>query len=109
MQGAQAATQAAQTLGQLGGAEQATTLDRLKSQEEFGRLGQERQQQALDIAYQDFLNQQRFPYQQIDYMSGILRGLPGSSQTLYQAQPSTVSQVAGGGLGLLALSQMLGK
>ena len=109
MQGAQTAIQAGQTLGQLGGAEQATTLDRLKSQEEFGRLGQERQQQALDIAYQDFLNQQRFPYQQIDYMSGVLRGLPGSSQTLYQAQPSTVSQVAGGGLGLLALSQMLGK
>ena len=69
MQGAQTAIQAGQTLGQLGGAEQATTLDRLKSQEEFGRLGQERQQQALDIAYQDFLNQQRFPYQQIDYMS----------------------------------------
>ena len=61
MQGAQTAIQAGQTLGQLGGAEQATTLDRLKSQEEFGRLGQERQQQALDIAYQDFLNQQRFP------------------------------------------------
>jgi hypothetical protein len=109
MQGAQTAIQAGQTLGQLGGAEQATTLDRLKAQEEFGRLGQERQQQAFDIAYQDFLNQQRFPYQQIDYMSGVLRGLPGSSSTLYQAQPSTVSQVAGGGLGLLALSQMLGK
>ena len=109
LQGAQAATQAAATLGQLGSMEQGTTLDRLKSQEEFGRLGQEREQQARDIAYQDFLNQQRYPYQQLDFMSGILRGLPGSSQTLYQAEPSTVSQVAGGGLGLLALSQMLGQ
>ena len=108
LQGAQAATQAAATLGQLGTAEQATTLDRLKSQEEFGRLGQEREQQARDIAYQDFLNQQRYPYQQLEFMSGLLRGLPGSSQTLYQAQPSAVSQVAGAGLGLVGLQKLLG-
>ena len=108
MQGAQTALQAASTLGQLGATEQASTLDRLRAQEEFGRLEQERQQQALDIAYQDFLNQQRFPYQQLDYFSGLLRGLPGQSQTMYQAEPSTLSQVAGGGLGLLGLSKLLG-
>lgn len=106
--GSQQALQAAQTLGQLGVQEQATTLGRLRAQEEFGRLEQERQQQALDIAYQDFLNQQRYPYQQIEFMSGLLRGLPGSSQTMYQAEPSTLSQVAGGGLGLIGLSKLLG-
>lgn len=109
LQGAQALTGLAGTMSQLGATEQGATLDRLKSQEEFGRLGQERQQQQLDIAYQDFLNQQRYPYQQIEFMSNLLRGLPGSSQTMYQAQPSTVSQVAGGGLSLLALSKLLGQ
>ena len=108
LQGAQAATQAAATLGQLGTAEQATTLDRLRAQEEFGRLDQERQQQALDIAYQDFLNQQRYPYQQLEFFSGLLRGLPGQSQTMYQAEPSAVSQVAGAGLGLVGLQKLLG-
>jgi hypothetical protein len=109
LQGGQAAAQAASILGQLGATEQGTTLDRLKSQEEFGRLGQERQQQALDINYQDYLNQQRYPYQQIEFMSNLLRGLPGSSQTMYQAQPSAGSQVAGAGLGLVGLQQLLGR
>jgi hypothetical protein len=97
-----AAGQAAQTgatLGQLGIGQQQTDLARLQAQEQFGALGQRDQQAALDLAYQDFLAQQRYPYSQLGFMSDILRGsgnLAGTGGTaLYQAPPSTGSQLLG--------------
>ncbi len=97
-----AAGQAAQTgatLGQLGIGQQQTDLARLQAQEQFGALGQRDRQAALDLAYQDFLAQQRYPYSQLGFMSDILRGsgnLAGTGGTaLYQAPPSTGSQLLG--------------
>lgn len=68
-------------------------------------IGQEQQaqsQKGLDIAYQDFLNQQNWPQQQINAMSTTLRGLnpaaiPTTSSTAGQTtqfSPSPLSQVA---------------
>jgi hypothetical protein len=93
------AAQAGATLGQLGTAQQQTDLARLQAQEQFGSLGQRDRQAALDLAYQDFLAQQRYPYSQLGFMSDILRGsgnLAGTGGTaLYQAPPSTGSQLLG--------------
>lgn len=68
-------------------------------------IGTEQQAQAqkgLDVAYQDFLNQQNWPQQQINNMSTTLRGLspaavPTTSNTSgssTQFSPSPLSQVA---------------
>jgi hypothetical protein len=93
------AAQTGATLGQLGIGQQQTDLARLGAQEQFGALGQREQQAALDLAYQDFLAQQRYPYSQLGFMSDILRGsgnLAGTGGTaLYQAPPSTGSQLLG--------------
>lgn len=93
------AAQTGATLGQLGIGQQQTDLSRLQAQEQFGALGQREQQAALDLAYQDFLAQQRYPYSQLGFMSDILRGsgnLAGTGGTaLYQAPPSTGSQLLG--------------
>jgi hypothetical protein len=94
--------QAAQTLGQLGAAEQTAGLDLARAQETFGGLGQAEQQRALDLAYQDFLNQQQYPYKQLGFMSDILRGsanLAGTGgKAVYEAPPSQLSQIVGPGL-----------
>ena len=93
------AAQTGATLGQLGIGQQHTDMARLGAQEQFGALGQREQQAALDLAYQDFLAQQRYPYSQLGFMSDILRGsgnLAGTGGTaLYQAPPSTGSQLLG--------------
>jgi hypothetical protein len=112
LQGAQAATQAGATLGQLGIGQQQQGLELAKAQEAFGGLGRAEQQAALDIAYQDFLQQQRYPYAQLGFMSDILRGSGNLAATggraVYEAPPSTTQNLMQLGLGGLGLYKALG-
>lgn len=105
IQGGQAATQAGATLGQLGIGQQQAGVDLAKAQEAFGAMGQAEQQKALDLQYQDYLQQQQYPYKQLGFMSDILRGSANlaatGGKTVYEAPPSVASQV--GGLGLAGL------
>jgi hypothetical protein len=64
-----------------------------------------REQEALDIAYQDFVRQQAFPEQQLQGFSSILRGVPvqpGVTQTAY-APFNPLQQALGAGLGAIGL------
>jgi len=103
LQGLGQATSAASTLGQLGqtqfGQEQAI----LAEQQKVGAVQQAQAQQSLDLAYQDFLRQRNYPYQQLAFQSDMLRGLPlsQSAKSIYEAPPSMGSQL--GGLGMTAL------
>jgi hypothetical protein len=102
--GSQLGLQGAQTLGQLGTARQGADLSRLQAQEQFGALGQKEQQQMLDLAYQDFMAQQRNPYQQLEFMRTMVSGQPlGQAQQMYQApqsQMQNLMQLGLGGLGI---------
>lgn len=61
------------------------------------------QQQALDLAYQDFLNQRQYPQQQVGFLSNVEHGLPAfavpstttSQGTTATVTPSLLSQIAG--------------
>lgn len=67
----------------------------------LGAQQQAQRQKELDVGYQEFINQQNYPYKQLSYMSDLIRGTPlgmQSSNQVYQAPPSTVSQLAGLGL-----------
>ena len=101
------AAQTGATLGQLGIGQQQTDLARLQAQEQFGALPQREQQQALDLAYQDFLAQQRYPYSQLGFMSDILRGsgnLAGTGgRAIYETPPSQTQQLLQLGLGGLGM------
>jgi hypothetical protein len=106
LQGAQAATQAAQTLGQLGQSQQATDLQRIQAQAAGGAEQRALEQQRLDMQYADFLRQRDYPMEQLSYYSSLLRGIPvqlGSTQTTYAQPPSIASQVSGLGLAGLGL------
>jgi hypothetical protein len=68
-------------------------------------------QAGMDMAYQDFLNQRDYDRQNLNWMSGILRGVPVSANSnvtgyQYQAPPNQMSQVAGLGLGAAGLAKM---
>lgn len=100
LRGAATGLQAASTLGQLGQSQFGQQKDILQGQLSAGEQQRALEQQRLAQAYQDFQNQRQYPYQQLAFMSDMLRGLPLSqqAQTMYQAPPSTLSQIGGMGL-----------
>jgi hypothetical protein len=104
------AGQAAGTLGQLGqtqfGQQQAINAAR----QQVGAVQQAQSQQGLDLAYQDFLKQRNYPYQQLAFMSDMTRGLPLSqaAQQVYTAPPNPVSQLGGLGMSALGIYGMSG-
>lgn len=110
IQGLQTALTGAGQMGALGGQQFQQGMDINKLQNLYGTQQQQLEQQRLGQSYQDFMNQQRYPYQQLEFMSNILRGTPmGTVQTLYGGQPSTMSQLAGAGLGLYGASKLMKK
>lgn len=106
LQGLGQAGQMAGTLGQLGQTQYGQQMGINQAQLQAGAQQQAQTQQGLTNAYQDFLNQQNYPYKQLAFQSDMLRGLPVSQAATqqYQAPPSIFSQSAGmlGGLGSLA-------
>lgn len=108
LQGLQTALQGAGQMGQLGQTQFGQAMDINRLQQQVGAQQQGLEQQRLSQNYQDFMNQQRYPYQQLEFMSNILRGTPmGTVQTMYQAPPSMGSQLLGAGTSL-AGAYMLG-
>lgn len=98
-QGLNTALQGASQLGNLGQTQFGQQKDLYALQNQYGEQARQLRQQNLTQQYQDFLNQQKYPYQQLEYMSNILRGTPmGTVNTMYSAQPSMSSQLAGLGL-----------
>lgn len=75
--------------------------------ENIGATQQGLNQRGLDLAYGDWQQQQNWPQQQLDWYSNLVRGhQTGGSTTSQQTQPgpSTLSQVAGVGLGVAGLA-----
>jgi hypothetical protein len=105
----QTALQGAGQLGALGQQQFGQERDILGLQSQFGGQQQQQVQNVLSQQYQDFQSQQKHPYQQLEYLSNIVRGTPmGSVQTMYQAPPSAASQLIGAGTSLYGAHLMGG-
>ena len=92
-------------------AQQALQRD-IANKMQLGSLEQADMQRPLDIAYQDYLNQQNYPYKQLGFMSDLIRGTPtgsSSAMTMYQAPGSLSGQLAGIGMGAYGLSKAFAK
>lgn len=103
LQGLGQGLQAASTLGNLGQTRFGQQMNISDAIAKAGAVQQAQGQQGLDLAYQDFIQQKQYPYQQLAFMSDMARGLPLSqaAQQQYTAPPSMMSQL--GGLGTTAL------
>jgi hypothetical protein len=110
LQGLQAGMQGYQNLGNIGQNLYGQNISNINTQAQLGAQQQQQAQNILDQKYQDFIAQKQEPFQQLSYMSNMLRGVPLSqgAQTVYQAPPSAFSQVAGAGLSLAALGNLFG-
>ena len=110
LQGFGMANAAAGQLGQLGGQQFQQGVDINKLQSGYGAMQQAQQQQGLDTAYQDFQNQQNYPYRQLGYMSDLLRGTPTGSSgvtNMYAPPANVAGQIAGLGIGAMGLSKFM--
>jgi hypothetical protein len=110
LQGLQTALTGANTLGNLGTSQFGQQMDINKLQNTYGGQQQAQVQNMLSGNYQDFLNQQNYPYKQMAFMSDLLRGAPLSKQgeTGYTAQPGMFQQLAGAGLTAYGASMKAG-
>jgi hypothetical protein len=99
MQGLQTGLQAAGQLGQLGQTEYGQRMGITQLQSQLGAQQQQQAQRPLDVAYQDFLNQQNYPYKQLGFMSDMIRGLPLGQQSTQQVYggsgPGAIQTLAG--------------
>ena len=110
MRGQQGMFGAAQGLAGLGAEQFRQQAGALDVQSRAGALQQQQVQNILDQRYRDFQAEQQFPYQQLAFMSDLLRGgYPGQTATqMYQAPPSPFAQLAGAGLSAYALGRAAG-
>jgi hypothetical protein len=101
-----------QTFGQLGTAQQASDIDRLKTQGAYGDLQRATQQQQLDTQYQDLMTKLNYPLTQLETMNNLVRGAPLTQTATSGSQttppPSFASQLGGMGLTGLSLYNMFG-
>lgn len=85
------------------GITQGMDINRLQSA--YGGQQQALRQQGLSQAYQDWQNQQNQPYQQLGFMSNLIRGIPASQTTQVSSAPapsglSTLAGLGAAGYGL---------
>ena len=95
----------------IGAADQAAELERLQAQAATGAEQQGMSQEELNIAYQQFMENQDAERRALEFQSNILRGTAGalgSTQTQYAPAPSMASQIGGLGLAGLGLYNVLG-
>jgi len=96
--------QAQQMVG-LGETGRAADIQAAQLLETIGKSQLARDQESLDMAYQDFIRQQAFPEQQLQMYSSILRGVPaqpGITTTAYTPY-NPLQQALGAGLGAIGL------
>lgn len=89
------------------GIQQGVAVNQLQNQ--YGGQMQQQAQRPLDMAYQDFLNQQNYPYKQLGFMSDLVRGLPLGQQStsqMYQAPPSGLQTLGALGMGAYGAKQL---
>jgi bisphosphoglycerate-dependent phosphoglycerate mutase len=109
LQGLQTALTGAGQLGQLGAQQFGQQKDILGLQNQLGTQQQQYEQALINARMQDYQAQQKYPYQQLEFMSNILRGTPmGTVQTMYAPQPSLANQVMGAGTSLAGAYMMGG-
>ncbi len=110
MQGIQTALQGAGQLGTLGSQQFGQQKDIIGLQNQLGTQQQQLDQARINAQMQNYAAEQKYPYQQLEFMSNILRGTPmGTVNTMYAPTPSPLSQLAGVGTALYGASKLVKK
>lgn len=87
----------------------ALNLDRSKALAGVGQDYMNMNQQNLDLMYEDFVNQRDYPRQNLNWLAGLMNGVPGSvnQSTSNNQYTSPVSSLIGSGISGYALSNLM--
>lgn len=89
-------------MSQMGPEAQQAALNGAQAQFEMGSAEQGQQQNQLNATYGQWLGAQQYPYQDVNFLSGVSSGMGslagGSSSTAYP-NPSVATQALGAGIG----------
>ena len=109
-----AAAQAAGTLGNgltnLGSTQNSLAGNAINAQYAAGQSAQNYQQQGLNIGYNNFLQQQQYPWQNLNNLSGILNGFnptPNGTAVTTSTYTNPITQLIGAGTGLASIAGAL--
>jgi hypothetical protein len=103
---------AAGMLGDLTGMNQQQEFDRWNAMQGVGSQRRDLQQTSLDMGYQDFLRQQAYPREQLNFYQSSLFGLPnqpGGTTSVYGQNPSDWQQALGSGIAGVGLYNAYGQ
>jgi hypothetical protein len=80
-------------------------MQRFQTMLGIGQMQEDRQQRALDLAYEDFQNQVNWPRQNLSFVSSMLASQPmGTNQSITTSSPqNNIAGMAGTAMGLQAL------
>jgi len=81
--------------------QQGLTMDRLAALEKSGATRQALSQAAMEQAYKDFVNQRDYERQNVNWLTGIMAGVPVGAQSevlQYEGAPNPYSTALGLGL-----------
>ena len=107
-QGLASQTAATQALANIGGQEATYGLQNLQQQMAGGQTQRQAEQEALTAAYNQFLREEQYPQQQLEFLRQMISGLPVASASYYQPAPSAFQSAAGGTATALELLKLLG-
>ena len=96
--------QAAQAQGQLGGEEARYGLANLAQQLSAGATQRDIEQQGLAADYAQFMREENYPKEQLQFLRQMIAGIPGiASQSYYTQAPSAFESAIGGAQDIAAL------
>ena len=109
LQGLGQQTAATQALTQAGAQEQAAGIQNLLQQLTAGQQQRGIEQEGLTAAYNQFLREEAYPQQRLEFQRNMLAGLPIAAASFYQPAPSAFQSAAGGAGTALELLKILGQ
>jgi hypothetical protein len=107
MRQAAAAGDASERFDALGANAQKRAYERQRELTRAGATNRELQQSVLDLDYQEWMNRQQWPQEQLNWLSGLIAGSPGqlkSSET--RPQMGLASQLTGLGMSAAGIASL---
>jgi hypothetical protein len=109
LRGLAAQTASTQALTQAGAQQGEYGLRNLQQMLSAGAAERDIEQAGLTAAYNQFLREEQYPQQQLEFQRSMLTGLPIAAASFYQPAPSAASSAAGGALGAMEFLRLLGQ
>jgi hypothetical protein len=107
LRGLASQTASTQALTQVGAQEQAANVQNLLQQLNAGQQQRGIEQEGLTAAYNQFLREEAYPQQRLEFQRQMLAGLPIAAASFYQPAPSAFTAGVGGAQDMIALLKAL--